>query len=479
MATNPRNTIYPITPTYLYNLLQDSAIQKVVVDLRSQDVFDRKYIRTAINIPVLGPASNTSEEHLITPSALKAMGASSSHDHISPITIPAPPSEYEYLPTLLDKDSHVSLTEVDNLLNNRNKNKVFKSRGVVFNCVVVYDDGEEYHAKRFIDALIEEGKFTHFHWLEGGFKRFESVYPFMCSSLEVKARGGSYPSEIDQDFMFLGSHENAKNKDQLQELGITHVINMAGELEDSHPNDFEYLHVKIDDTDKDNISEYFDHALKFIENARAANSKAKILVHCAMGISRSSSIAIAYLMKKNKWSYETAHKYVKQARSCIKPNPGFTNQLKSFEAHVLEERVTDDGQVERNEVQSGDPSSAVRDVEGVMERAAMKIMAVERGMVGGPIGEPMVSTTSTTVTYGPDGTPLSSSSSSSILPPGSNDLGLHPAPVPTNVSVQDGVLATTFKTITLESDTQGSSPSGTVVTTSETTIALKLPDTAL
>jgi protein-tyrosine phosphatase len=61
----------------------------------------------------------------------------------------------------------------------------------------------------------------------------------------------------------------------------------------------------------------------------------KVLVHCAMGISRSSAIVIAWLMKRNNWTLEQAKSAVKSQRSIIKPNEGFVNQLVEFEKELL------------------------------------------------------------------------------------------------------------------------------------------------
>ncbi len=51
--------------------------------------------------------------------------------------------------------------------------------------------------------------------LLGGYQTFCVKYPFMCSTSIKKAAGGMYPSAID-DFLFLGSHENAKSRQQLK-----------------------------------------------------------------------------------------------------------------------------------------------------------------------------------------------------------------------------------------------------------------------
>jgi len=52
----------------------------------------------------------------------------------------------------------------------------------------------------------------------------------------------------------------------------------------------------------------------------------KVLVHCIMGISRSATITIAYLMIKKGLKAKEAVKKVKKARD-IRPNNGFLKQI--------------------------------------------------------------------------------------------------------------------------------------------------------
>ena len=56
-----------------------------------------------------------------------------------------------------------------------------------------------------------------------------------------------------------------------------------------------------------------------------------MLVHCAAGISRSSSTVIAYLMKKFGWTYVKAYGFVRGKRPVISPNNGFIRQLRNYE----------------------------------------------------------------------------------------------------------------------------------------------------
>lgn len=57
----------------------------------------------------------------------------------------------------------------------------------------------------------------------------------------------------------------------------------------------------------------------------------KVLVHCKMGISRSASVVIAYVMKAKNWNLHKALTYVKNKRTCIKPNENFLKQLEVYQ----------------------------------------------------------------------------------------------------------------------------------------------------
>ncbi|CBH11365.1 dual-specificity protein phosphatase, putative [Trypanosoma brucei gambiense DAL972] len=56
-----------------------------------------------------------------------------------------------------------------------------------------------------------------------------------------------------------------------------------------------------------------------------------VLVHCRYGISRSVTIVLAYLMRRNGWSLNDALQYVMCRRPHVEPNVGFMNVLLSFQ----------------------------------------------------------------------------------------------------------------------------------------------------
>jgi hypothetical protein len=50
----------------------------------------------------------------------------------------------------------------------------------------------------------------------GGYQTFVVQYPFLSSTISKKAPGGTYPNAIIDNFLYLGSHDHAKSKQQLQ-----------------------------------------------------------------------------------------------------------------------------------------------------------------------------------------------------------------------------------------------------------------------
>ena len=86
------------------------------------------------------------------------------------------------------------------------------------------------------------------------------------------------------------------------------------------------------DSDKEDIKKYFGSSYEFIDEAIKNNGN--VLVHCHAGISRSSSILIAYIMKSQKMSLEKVLELMKSKREKVNPNTGFMKQLKDYEKEL-------------------------------------------------------------------------------------------------------------------------------------------------
>lgn len=140
-------------------------------------------------------------------------------------------------------------------------------------------------------------------------------------------------STILDDFLYLGAKGVTSNIEQLCSQNISYVINCASEPEHAtYPPEFKYLHVQVDDNASAEIDKYFDACCAFIQQAKRENMS--VLVHCTMGMSRSASIVLAYLVKCENMTLIEAFEYVKQRRPVASPNPGFMLQLVQFEHKV-------------------------------------------------------------------------------------------------------------------------------------------------
>ena len=176
------------------------------------------------------------------------------------------------------------------------------------------------------------------------FNTFYQKFPYICyspKSENMKLNKQSYPNQILNDELFLGNIDHATSKEILKNLKITHILNITMQnnaFEHDKELNIDYLHCPIFDGPSQPISIYFEKGINFINNALIKNNTNnnnqiinRVLVHCQAGISRSSTMIIAYLMKIHKMTYDDAYQYTQKRREIIQPNYGFIQQLKLYE----------------------------------------------------------------------------------------------------------------------------------------------------
>lgn len=86
----------------------------------------------------------------------------------------------------------------------------------------------------------------------------------------------------------------------------------------------------LDDTQDADLLARLAEGTDFIDEC-LGKGDGGVMVHCQLGQSRSASMVIAYLMRKQGLSYQKAFDKVKYKRSMVKPNPGFQKQLALWE----------------------------------------------------------------------------------------------------------------------------------------------------
>ncbi|CAG8459894.1 13851_t:CDS:2 [Funneliformis caledonium] len=141
---------------------------------------------------------------------------------------------------------------------------------------------------------------------------------------------GSFPSRI-LPFLYLGNLNHACNDGMLKALGITHVLSVGEDSKlDRKEFEVQYLDNLYDDG-IDSLWNHLDSCVNFIENARRSNGS--ILIHCRVGVSRSATITIAYIMKHLGRSLVSSYLYVRARRLnvIIQPNLKFMYELLQYE----------------------------------------------------------------------------------------------------------------------------------------------------
>ncbi|XP_076020853.1 dual specificity protein phosphatase 26-like [Genypterus blacodes] len=128
--------------------------------------------------------------------------------------------------------------------------------------------------------------------------------------------------------LYIGDQHGAENRADLSLHRITHILN-AAQSKTRGPNIYEgmnitYMGIEARDSYDFDMSVNFQKAADFIH--RALSGGGKVLVHCFVGVSRSATLVLAYLMLKQNLTLVEAICAVKDNRG-VMPNRGFLRQL--------------------------------------------------------------------------------------------------------------------------------------------------------
>jgi len=176
------------------------------------------------------------------------------------------------------------------------------------------------------------------------FNSFQRQFPLICPSVsqdgdEMDSDRKKYPNIIIPNQLYLGDMWNRNSIKCLKDLGITHIVDAT---KDNFEKDkFKILKIALPDLPSAKIDEHFESAIEFVDEA-LSNKDNQVLIHCQMGISRSTTLTIAYLMKSKGYTLYDAYKLCKDNRPRIRPNDGFYQRLTQFEMTVFDGKSTKD-----------------------------------------------------------------------------------------------------------------------------------------
>ncbi|EAL71805.1 hypothetical protein DDB_G0271350 [Dictyostelium discoideum AX4] len=143
-------------------------------------------------------------------------------------------------------------------------------------------------------------------------------------------------SMILDNFLYLGAAKDTKDEKEMEKLKITHIFSCAGTVHS--PEKYIIANEKFEDDETVDISEQIEKAYWFIERVRMKKG-ARVFIHCMAGKSRSASIVLSYLLKRDIHSLSDCLFYLHSKRLEIRPNDGFMNQLCDLELKLTNKQT--------------------------------------------------------------------------------------------------------------------------------------------
>jgi dual specificity MAP kinase phosphatase len=205
-----------------------------------------------------------------------------------------------------------------------------------------------------IDKLSSCTQLASVKILKGGFLDFQARYPELCEGAApiggipaTPGRGASARLSLTSlsqpcmpvsnqgptrilPFLYLGSQQDALDCELLKKHSIDYVLNLS--ISCPRPEflgEESFLRIPVNDSYTEKLLPYFEEAFEFLDKVREGNGS--VLVHCLAGISRSPTLAIAYIMRHLHMTSEEAYRYIKEKRPSISPNFNFLGQLLEYE----------------------------------------------------------------------------------------------------------------------------------------------------
>ncbi|CAD8147343.1 unnamed protein product [Paramecium octaurelia] len=141
--------------------------------------------------------------------------------------------------------------------------------------------------------------------------------------------------EIEGKKLYLGNINAANDSQYLKHHNVGAVLSIIDTSDIKLDRSIIHLWIAAEDREDVQITRYFEQAANFIKDHLQHTN---VLVHCYAGISRSSSLIIAYLIRHAGFSLQDAIIKLKSQRPQVDPNDGFMEQLKQFEVKVRNQK---------------------------------------------------------------------------------------------------------------------------------------------
>ncbi|KFP55399.1 Serine/threonine/tyrosine-interacting-like 1, partial [Cariama cristata] len=200
-------------------------------------------------------------------------------------------------------------------------------------------DAEEGTAVRYARSLEQ---FTRHPVLilRGGYKRFSACYHFLRSQKilwmpQELDNFQPYPVEILPAKLYMGNFKQACDQQIQKDLKIKAHVNISEQPATLFAEGGKYLHISVPDSLEADLFSSFATICHFID---AQLDCGAVLVFSSLGISRSSTVTMAYLIQ---FSLKRAWDYVLKCKTNMRPHRGFVKQLSDWEIQIYGSATTD------------------------------------------------------------------------------------------------------------------------------------------
>ena len=157
---------------------------------------------------------------------------------------------------------------------------------------------------------------------------FNLAYDFIESAFSKKKVGKT--KLLSTQFDLLQNFQDSRKKSMIMVSGAAMTNDLILDLNSKSSENVENR-VKDRIYDIDTVTTY---------NMQNSNNQNRVLVHCAMGRSRSATMVIMYLMRKFQIDWNLSFDIVKMRRDIIDPNEGFLTKLREYEGKQYKIRRT-------------------------------------------------------------------------------------------------------------------------------------------
>ncbi|NXN14401.1 STYL1 protein, partial [Indicator maculatus] len=179
--------------------------------------------------------------------------------------------------------------------------------------------------------------------LRGGYRRFSACYHFLRTQKmlwmpQELDNFQPYPVEILPGKLYLGNFKQACEQQILKDLKIKAQVNLSEQPAALLAEGDKHLHIALPDSLEADLFSSFATICHFIDAQLAHGA---VLVFSSLGISRSSTAAMAYLMHSCHFSLQRAWSHVLKCKTNARPHRGFVQQLSAWEAQIYGTRITE------------------------------------------------------------------------------------------------------------------------------------------